>query len=171
MATHNTENYLAGLYPESANAAGVLLCNSAKFVASSDTIAVADVINFMALPKGAIIVNCMVHADDTTSSATIDIGLTTKSTGVAVAANGLFKVLPIGTGPVIGDWYGGVRGADVNLADATYVGALARTNYKTLAEVIVTGTVAGAVIANGHSVTVTVLYFMDYGQDFSTTQS
>jgi len=170
MATHNTENYLDNIFPEGTVPAGVLLCNTAKFIANTDTIAVGDVINFMTLPKGAIIVDVLVQADDTTDTATLDVGLTTKSTGVVVDADGLWKVLPIGTGPVTASFYGGVDSAGAGISLATHKGALGQ-NYKTLAEVIVTGTIGAAVVADDDEITITVLYFMDYGQDLATDQT
>jgi hypothetical protein len=178
-ATYNTENYTNNLYPDSGTPAGVLLCNTAEYIASATTVA-ASTINLMTIPKGARIVDCMVYCTDGASGATLDIGLkyknactdsggTARTAGEVIDADGLWTVLPIGTGPVTASFYGGVVGNTSHISVDTHDGALKR-NYKALADLILYGTVATAEIESGDILTVTVLYYMDYGQDLTTTQ-
>lgn len=184
MAAYYTDTFLAKIQPESRVPAGVKLVNAAKYTASATTIVATSTIDFLVIPRGAIILNAFVYADDTTSGCTMDVGLkytstcvdsggTARTAGDVIDADGIFQVLPIGTGPVFGSWQAGVCGATSVLAYGTYIGASAGTPmfYETLADVTLYATINTQPVENAKVIILGVEYIMDYGQDYSTTQA
>lgn len=160
-----TEAYKKPAIPDLNVPAGVLLCQAVTWTAYTDT-AVGDTIYLLRVPANAVLVDVIMNWSAGGGSATATLGTVTISTGSTVSATNVFAS------------FSTVGAGTHNLA----AGTQGTTNIATARGTVTVGTkftvetgfiwTNGATkIPNDGTVSMAVLYYMDYGGDIATDAS
>lgn len=157
-----TEAYKKPILPDAMVPAGVLLCQAATLTMGADT-AVGDTLYMLKVPKGAVLVDMVLNWSAGGGSATATVGTVTVSTGATVSATNVlaaFSTVGAGTQNL-------ASGTQGTTAIATARGTVT-VGTKFAVDTGFLWTNGATKIPNDGTVSMAVIYYMDYGGDIAT---